>query len=80
MKFPLHVRLKKDGDYFYPLGMKGKKKISKYFKDEKMSLLDKEKALLLLSDNAIVWIINHRLDNRFRVTNNTSRILKISLI
>jgi len=80
LKFPLHVRLKKDGDYFYPLGMKGKKKISKYFKDEKMSLLDKEKALLLLSDNAIVWIINHRLDNRFRVTNNTTRILKISLI
>lgn len=78
--FPLTIRKWQEGDYFYPLGMTGKKKISKYFKDEKLSLIDKENVWLLCSGDAIVWIINRRADNRFRCTDTTSQIVKITLI
>ena len=77
LKFPLTIRKYKEGDVFYPLGMTGKKKISKYFKDEKLSLLDKENTCLLCSGEDIVWVINRRADNRFKVTENTKNILKI---
>ena len=73
----LSVRKWKNGDYFYPLGMDGKKKISKYFKDEKMSLISKEAQWLLCSGEDIVWVIGKRADDRFKVTNNTKSILKI---
>lgn len=79
LKYPLCVRKWREGDYFYPLGMEGKKKLSKYFKDEKLSLLDKEKVWLLCSGEDIVWIINHRPDNRFKVTGQTQEILKIKI-
>ncbi len=57
--------------------MQGKKKLSKFFKDEKLSLLDKQKTLLLCSDHQVVWVINHRADNRFKLTKQTQDILKI---
>jgi tRNA(Ile)-lysidine synthase len=79
LKYPLVLRQKHEGDYFYPLGMKGKKKLSKYFKDEKFSLLDKENTWLLCSGEDVVWVVNRRADNRFRVTDNTKQILKITL-
>lgn len=79
LSYPLTVRKWKEGDYFHPLGLNGKKKISKYFKDEKLSLLDKEKCLLLCSNNVIVWVINYRADQRFKVTNKTKNILKIAI-
>ncbi|PIB32086.1 tRNA lysidine(34) synthetase TilS [Gaetbulibacter sp. 5U11] len=79
LKLPITVRHWQEGDYFYPLGMQGKKKLSKYFKDQKMSLLDKKKVLLLCSQDKIVWVINHRADDRFKVTNQTKSILKIKL-
>ncbi len=79
VSFPLTVRHRKEGDIFYPFGMKGKKKLSKYFKDEKYSLVDKENAWLLCdSEDQIVWIIGKRADNRFRVKKGTKTILKIS--
>ncbi|MET2986327.1 tRNA lysidine(34) synthetase TilS [Aureibaculum conchae] len=76
IKFPLTIRKWQQGDYFYPFGMQGKKKLSKYFKDEKHSLLDKENTWVLISEDKTVWVINSRLDNRFRVTDNTKSILK----
>jgi len=79
LKFPLTVRKFQEGDAFYPLGMSGKKKLSKYFKDEKLSLLDKENTWLLCSDNAIVWVIGKRADNRFKITEKSTHILKIEL-
>jgi len=79
LQFPLTLRKPKEGDVFYPLGMNGKKKLSKYFKDEKLSLLDKENTWLLCSGNAIVWVIGKRPDNRFKVTSDTEDILKIEL-
>lgn len=79
LNFPLIIRKREEGDVFYPLGMTGKKKLSKYFKDEKLSLLDKENVWLLCSGDDIVWVINKRADNRFKVTKNTKHILKIEL-
>ena len=75
----LCVRKWEKGDYFYPLGMKGKKLVSKYFKDEKMNTLEKEDQWLLFSGGELVWIIGKRADNRFKVTPKTKNILRISL-
>jgi tRNA(Ile)-lysidine synthase len=78
LKFPLFVRKWHKGDVFYPLGMNGqKKKLSKYFKDEKFPLHEKEAAWLLGPDNDIAWIVGHRADHRFRVTPDTKQIIKI---
>ena len=73
--FPLILRKWKDGDYFYPFGMKGKKKISDFFTDQKLSILDKENIWLLCNENDIVWVVGHRLDNRYKVTDKTQRVL-----
>lgn len=79
LKFPILLRKWQKGDYFYPFGMTGTKKLSKFFKDEKLSLIDKENQWLLCSDNQIIWIIGKRMDNRFKITENTHTILKIEL-
>ncbi|WP_299260936.1 tRNA lysidine(34) synthetase TilS [uncultured Aquimarina sp.] len=79
LKYPLIVRKWREGDYFYPLGMKGKKKLSKYFKDEKLSLLAKERVWLLCSEDDIVWIINYRADNRFKISPKTKQLLKVTI-
>lgn len=80
LKFPLQLRQWSEGDYFYPFGMLGKKKLSKFFKDEKISVIDKEKIWLLCSENRIVWIVGKRMDDQFKVTENTQTILKIQLV
>ncbi len=77
LTFPLILRKWKKGDYFYPYGMKGKKKISDYFNDNKFSFVEKNKTWILESDGQIVWIVNHRLDKRFALTNSTKKILRI---
>lgn len=79
LKHPLILRKWEEGDFFYPSGMTGKKKLSKYFKDEKMSLIEKENIWLLCSEQDIVWVIGRRADNRFFATENTKQILKIEL-
>ncbi|CAM3887271.1 tRNA lysidine(34) synthetase TilS [Flavobacterium cucumis] len=79
LKFPLTIRKWKEGDYFYPSGMNGKKKLSKYFKDEKYSLLDKKSQWLLCSEDQIVWVIGKRADNRFLLKEKTQNCIKITL-
>ncbi|NAS30053.1 tRNA lysidine(34) synthetase TilS [Flavobacteriaceae bacterium R38] len=79
LKFPLIVRKWEIGDYFYPYGLKGKKKLSKFFKDEKYSLIAKENQWLLCSGDDIMWVIRKRVDDRFKVTEKTNQILKIQI-
>ncbi len=78
LKFPLTLQKWKVGDRFYPKGMNGKsKKVSKFLKDKKISLLEKDAIWTLASKNKIVWIIGYRQDERFIVKPNTKNILKI---
>ena len=79
IKFPLTIRKWQEGDYFYPSGMNGKKKLSKYFKDEKYSLLDKENQWLLCSEDQIIWVIGKRADNRYIANETTQNSIKIEL-
>lgn len=78
--FPLIIRKWKHGDKFIPFGMKGHKKVSDYFTDRKFSLVDKSNTWLLCSGDDIVWIVGERIDDRFKITNTTIEILKITLI
>ena len=79
LNYPLLLRNWEKGDYFYPFGMQGKKKLSKFFKDEKTDVLSKEKQWLLCSGKNIVWVVGKRLDERFKVDESTKSILKITL-
>lgn len=73
--FPITIRKWQTGDYFYPFGMSGRKKISDYFIDRKMTRFQKDKAMVLETDGKIAWIIGERIDNRFRVTEATEKVL-----
>ncbi|WP_296148079.1 tRNA lysidine(34) synthetase TilS [uncultured Flavobacterium sp.] len=80
LKFPMTIRKWQEGDYFCPAGIDGKKKVSKYFKDEKLSLSDKENTWLLFSENQLVWIVGKRQDRRFYIEKTTTQVLKIELL
>jgi len=80
LSFPLTIRRWKQGDCFYPFGMKTKKKVSDFFTDLKIDLLEKQKIRILCSQDKIVWIIKYRADNRFKINENTTCYYKISTI
>ena len=77
LQFPLEIRGWEAGDYFYPIGMNKRKKLSDFFIDNKFSYTDKKEALLLTSAGKIVWIIGYRIDNRFKITEQTKTIWQI---
>jgi tRNA(Ile)-lysidine synthase len=80
LEFPLVLRHWREGDVFQPFGMEGKsKKVSKLFKDEKLSLVDKESTWLLCSTNQVVWVVGIRQDERFKIDSKTKKILKITI-
>ncbi|MDR1226331.1 MAG: tRNA lysidine(34) synthetase TilS [Prevotellaceae bacterium] len=80
LQFPLQVRHWRHGDTFNPLGVNGKKKLSDFFVDRKLSILQKQMQLLLCSEEAIAWIVGLRPDARFAITGKTTQALKVELL
>lgn len=73
--YPLTVRTWQEGDYFIPMGMKGRKKLSDYFINQKLSLHQKKEVPLLVNGNGdIIWVGGYRLDERYKVNNNTKKV------
>ena len=75
---PLSLRLWQQGDSFIPFGMKGRKKVSDYLTDRKFSIIQKEQQWVLCCGEEIVWLIGERTDNRFRIDEQTKRVLIIN--
>lgn len=73
------VRIWKEGDKFFPIGMRGSKKISDYLNDIKINSFEKKRQLVLENKGDIVWVVSKRLDDRFKITSDTKKVLKLCL-
>ena len=79
LTFPLEIRKYQEGDWFCPLGMNTKKLISDFLTDRKVPVLIKKETYLLLSKGSVVWVMGHRIDNRFKVNDKTETVMVFTL-
>ena len=79
LTFPLEIRKYQEGDWFCPLGMNTKKLISDFLTDRKVPMLIKKETYLLLSKGSVVWVMGHRIDNRFKVSEKTETVMVFTL-
>ena len=78
ISFPLVLRKWKQGDYFYPLGMRKKKKIARFLVDSRIPKNQKENTWVLESDKKIIWIVGHRIDDRVKINDATKKLFKFT--
>ena len=78
LRFPLTLRRWREGDWFIPYGMTGRKKVSDYLIDAKVSTPEKQRQFVLLSGDEIVWLVGRRIDDRYRLTRDTENVLRIT--
>ena len=78
LRYPLRLRRWREGDTFIPFGMEGRKKVSDYLIDRKVSLPEKQRQFVLLSGDEIVWLVGRRIDDRYRLTDRTENVLRIT--
>lgn len=78
--FPLRLRRWEQGDQFMPLGMKHRKKLSDLFIDEKYSRIEKGNTWVLCSGRDIVWVIGERIDERYKISTETKKVYRISIL
>lgn len=78
LRYPLRVRRWQEGDFFIPYGMTGRKKVSDYLTDHKVSAAEKQRQFVLLSGDEIVWLVGRRIDDRYRLTAATEEVLRIT--
>lgn len=79
VKTSFELRAWQEGDKFFPFGMQGTKKISDYLNEIKINSFEKKDQLVLVNDSKIVWVIGKRLDDRFKLTSNSKKVLKLCL-
>ena len=79
VRFPLQLRKWKEGDWFCPLGMNKKKLISDFLIDQKVPLNLKKEVCLLTSNGSIVWVMGMRIDDRFKVTDKTEKVILLKI-
>ncbi len=79
LEFPLILRKWKKGDFFFPLGMKGKKKLSDFFIDNKISIPEKEQIWVLCSTDEIIWVVGMRISERFKISEKTKKAYIVQL-
>ena len=78
LRYPLTLRRWREGDWFIPFGMAGRKKVSDFLIDAKVSMPEKERQFVLLSGDEIVWLVGRRIDDRYRLTPDTENVLRIT--
>ena len=79
VRFPLYIRSWKEGDFFVPLGMKHRKKVSDFFVDLKISRVEKRKIPIVESEGNIVWVAGCRIDDRYKITPASTEAYKLSI-
>ena len=78
LHYPLTLRRWREGDWFVPFGMTGRKKVSDYLVDAKVSVAEKQRQFVLVSGDDIVWLVGHRIDDRYQLTSQTENVLRIT--
>lgn len=79
ISLPITWRKWKAGDYFYPLGLGHKKKLSDFFVDQKLSVADKDEATVIESGGDIIWVAGHRIDDRFKIVSETTKRIELKI-
>ena len=80
IKGTLYIRNRRDGDRFIPLGMRGSKKLKDFFIDSKISRQERDKIPLILDEDNIIWVVDYRISELYKMTKNTRRVLSIEYI